>query len=71
VLGYLVDQSGDFSGIDEVEAQSWYQNESRELGFIGDRSPITRIQLAWLIDNIYDPFTADQVQIGFENPKLD
>ncbi|MCR9131608.1 MAG: FAD-dependent oxidoreductase [bacterium] len=71
VLGFLVDQSPSFTSVEDLENETWFSANKEAMNFAGDRSPITRIQLAWLIDAIFDPFTADQVQIGFENPMLD
>lgn len=54
-----------------IPEETWYKNTNEMLGFSGDDTPITRGQLAWLVDNLFDPFNSDPVGIGYPNPLLD
>lgn len=67
----LTGKNSEVSSIDELTQEEWYQKGYANMEFSVEDQPITRQQLAWLIDHIFDPFNTFPVEIGLPNPLLD
>lgn len=57
--------------LEDLNSEEWFSSNKDAMTFTGPDEPVTRKQLAWIIDHIYDPFNSNPVKIGFPNSFLD